>query len=167
MHVIHATVDDPTNYGRERGMRQRVAINRDTDVLETEYCCRRISDSGYRTGRTYQRVMRRNTSPSGSGQWLPGDKVDASRAKEAAIAAHFDAARAKVELAREVCMHIGVQGELLLKVVLVDGHPFCKAAEMIYRMSGKRAASHCAWQFRKHCEYLAEKLPWMTQESFA
>lgn len=167
MHIVHATVDDPTDYGRERAMRQRVAINRNTDALETEYCARRLSDSGYRAARTYQRVMRRNTSPSGSGQWLPGDKVDASRAKEAAIAAHFDAARAKIELSDEVRGHIGGVGELLLRVVLVDGHSFCAAATMIYRMTGKRASSHCAWQFRKHCEYLAEKMQWLTQESFA
>jgi hypothetical protein len=168
INVIHAKVDNPTEYGRRHLELQKVAINRETDALENEYAAGRISADGYRVGRTYQEIMRRGTSPSGTGQWLQGDRVDAARAKEAQIIAHLDSARAKVRLMEQVRSVIGWQGELLMRVVLVDGRTFGEGAEIVYRMiNDKRNASHCAWQFRKDCEYLADKCPWLTQESFA
>jgi hypothetical protein len=167
LQLVYGAVDDLSAYGRERALRQRVMINISVDSLEIEYHAKRLSAEGYRAARTYQHIMQRNTSPSGPGQWLAGDKVDASCAKEMALIAHLDAARAKIKLTDEVVNYVGEQGESLLRAILVDRHNFSSAATLLYRRCGKRAASHCAWLFRSHCEFLALKAPWLTQNSFA
>lgn len=162
LEIVHAVVDDPSP--TFRGEQQRVAINKRTDALEMEYSYGRLSESGYRAGRVYQSVLELSSgSPTGGGQWMEGDRVDAAIAHEVAILYGIDRARLAVDMLTDTAKIVGLLGQRVLELVLVKRLTLEQVSERIARRRDKLARSFYAETFRQSLEALAEY--WSSKKS--
>jgi hypothetical protein len=153
--IVHGIADDPNP--TFRGERQRVAVNRRTDALESEYSYGRLSEGAYRAGRIYQSVLEcASGSPSGGGQWMEGDRVDVVIAHELAILRGIDRADAVVVMLDDTCRVVGKLGQRVLALVLVDRLTLEQVAERVANRKDKLARSFYAETFRQSLEALAD-----------
>ena len=152
-HVRHGVVPDPNP--SLRGKRQRAAINVKTDALEREYASGRISEAAYQAARTYQSVLERSRRPlSAGGQWSGGERVDHVVCHDTAILDRIDSAGAAVEMLRDTAPAIGMLGQRVLELVLVDELTLTTIATRM-RGEGKQHVIYFSTLFRDSCEALA------------
>ena len=153
--VKHGVVDDPNP--SLRGRRQRAAINIKTDALESEYARGRISEAGYWAGRTYKAVLERSRRPlSGGGAWNPGNRVDQVISHEIAILERIANADDAVGMLNETSRVLGILGQRILELVLVDELTITAAAKRIRGRDDRQTVIYWSQRFRESCELLAE-----------
>ena len=153
--IKHGAVDDPNP--AFRGKRQRVAINACTDVLEHEYSRGRISEAGYLAARSYQLVLEKSAGkPSGGGQWVEGDRVDAAAAHEVAIVRSLDSARAATDMVFNALPVVGLLGAKVMRMALVERLTIVQIADELDGRSERMQVIFYAETFRRACEALAD-----------
>ena len=153
--VKHGVVDDPNP--SLRGRRQRAAINIKTDALESEYARGRISEAGYWAGRTYKAVLERSRRPlSSGGAWNPGNRVDQVISHEIAILERIANADDAVGMLNETSRVLGILGQRILELVLVDELTITAAAKRIRNRDDRQTVIYWSQRFRESCELLAE-----------
>jgi hypothetical protein len=153
--IRHGVVPDPNI--ALRGKRQRVAINIQTDALENEHARHRISDAAYWAARTWAAVMERSRpSVSGAGAWNPGNRVDMVLSHELAVLNRIARAADAVAVCRDVRPAIGLSGEAILTLVLLEGLALRAAAARLSGKSGTSEVFFWSETFRRSCEALAD-----------
>ena len=154
VNIAHAIVDDPNP--ALRGRKQRVAVNRMTDGLEHEYSRGRISDAGYWAARTYGLVLERSRGTIGGASWSTGDKVDQVVNHEHKILSGIAKAQDAVAMIRDTAPAIGMTGQRILELVLVEGMTLTAAADRLDGRGDRQAVIFWSQTFRRSCELLAE-----------
>lgn len=125
LHIVHAAVTDPNpgapkKDGKTR--RQRVAVNRSTDVLENVYARRRLSEGAYQAGRLYQRILEVSRGRrSGKSIFDPDNRGNPIDGHEHAILTALQNAEKAVALLNDVRQIIGLWAEHVLTRILGDG----------------------------------------------
>ena len=153
--IAHGVVDDPNP--SLRGRRQKAAINIKTDALEFEYARGRISEAGYWAGRTYKAVLERSRTPlSGGGAWNAGDRVDQVISHEIKILDRIARAQDAATMIRDTAPVVGMLGQRILELVLVDELTIAAAAKRIKGRDDRQTVIFWAEQFRSSCELLAD-----------
>ncbi len=153
--VKHGVVDDPNP--TLRGRRQRAAINIKTDALESEYARGRISEAGYWAARTYKAVLERSRRPlSAGGAWNPGNRVDQVISHETAVLDRIGNAEDAVKMLNETSRVLGMLGQRILELVLVDEMTITAAAKRIRGRDDRQTVIYWSNRFRESCELLAE-----------
>ncbi len=154
VHIAHAIVDDPNP--ALRGRKQRVAINRMTDGLEHEHSRGRISDAGYWAARTYGLVLERSRGTVGGASWIGSDRVDQVVSHELKILNGIARAQDAVAMIRDTAPAIGMIGQRILELVLVEGLTLTAAADRLDGRGDRQAVIFWSQTFRRSCELLAD-----------
>lgn len=154
--IAHGSVPDPNP--TFKGQKQRVMVNRKTDALELEYSYKRISESAYLAGRTYQSVLERSRPPAtGTGQFRQGDRVDCVIAAELKMLNRITSAQDAVAMLDNSARVVGQIGGRVLELALYDGMMLPEIAVMLsQRPPDRRVKDAYAVVFRLTLEHLAD-----------
>ena len=146
-----AAVTDPHNPKR----RQRVAVNRLTDLLEAEYAHHRISDDAYKYGRLLQNVFEKGAGVTGrsSSSFEPQSGGDKSAALQNMIAAKIEDAFYARDTFEDLVRDVGKIGAHFLRRLLTGESSFVKEAGAL---ASARQVAFQASRFRFYLEQLAE-----------
>ena len=146
-----AGVTDPNNPKK----RQKVAVNRLVDVLETEYSHRRISDAAYKYGRELQKVFERGVGVPGRStpSYEPVTTGDRSAALQNMIAAKVEDALHARDIFDDLIKDVGRLGAHFLRRILTGESTFAKEAGAL---ASARQIGVQAGRFRWYLEQLAE-----------
>ncbi len=154
--IEHGYVEDPNP--ALKGKKQKAAINTRTDALESEYAHGRLSEEAYRAGRIYQRVLELSGGkPTGGGQWMQGDRVDAASAHEVAIWRSIDTARKAHEMIFALLPVIGILAANVLRMTLLDRLTIAEVAEKYEKVSTRWTVSFYAETFRRALQLVADE----------
>lgn len=126
-------------------------VNIERDVLAQERKAGRISEAAYKRGQAIQETLERGR-PSGSGQWLEGDRVDAVAAHEHAIACNVDDANAALALRYHIRATIGRRMADVLCLVLGHGLNLEQTARAMRHGATARQRHYIAQLFRDALE---------------
>jgi hypothetical protein len=145
-----AGVTDPNNPKK----RQRVAVNRLTDLLEMEYAQGRISDDAYKFGRQLQGVFEKGAGVTGrsSSSFEPQSGGDKSAALQNMIAAKIEDAFTARDVFEELQRDVGRLGAHFLRRLLTGESSFAKEAGAL---ASVRQIGVQAGRFRFYLEQLA------------
>ena len=145
-----AGVTDPNNPKR----RQKVAVNRLTDLLEAEYAHGRISDDAYKYGRLLQVVFEKGAGVTGrsSSSFEPQSGGDKSAALQNMIAAKIEDAFEARDTMHELEKDVGALGARFLRRLLTGESSFSKEAGALATV---RQIGFQAGRFRFYLEQLA------------
>ena len=154
--IAHGSVADPNP--TFRGQKQRVMVNSKTDALEWEYKNRRISESAYIAGRTYQGVLERSRPPaSGAGQFRQGDRVDCIIAAELKMLNRITSAQDAVVMLDNSARVVGMLGGRILELALYNQKTIADIAVILSnRPPDRRVKDAYAVLFRTTLENLAD-----------
>ncbi len=154
--IEHGYVDDPNP--ALKGKKQKAAINTRTDALETEYARGRLSDEAYRAGRIYQRVLELSGGkPTGGGQWMQGDRVDAASAHEIAIWRSLDTARKAHEMIFSLLPVIGILAANVLRMILLDRLTITEVTSRCEGSTERMQVVFYAETFRRSLQIVADE----------
>jgi hypothetical protein len=167
VEVVHASAPEPDAFLAAQGRRQRVAVNRKTDVLEFEHACGRISVAAYEAGRAYQAVLERmagvKIAPEFSG-------VRHSASPDSQMIGALMAAEAVEALMAATIPITGMWGGAILRLALGERMGFAQiaqamAARIVYLGCGpgqvdRHAIARVADRFRGDLEALGSDWKW-------
>jgi len=151
VETVIAAVDDPTNLGREKLAKQKVAVNRQTDMLEYERSRSRISENAYLAGRLYIEICERAATRVAG---LPLERTHGAGNRDLAMVHKIDRTREVVAMQCGVRSTIGKDGAYILRLVLQDGLTFEQIASAA-RVKKRRRVSIVARMFREGLESLS------------
>jgi hypothetical protein len=146
-----AGVTDPNNPKR----RQKVAVNRLTDILEAEYAHGRIGDDAYKYGRELQGVFEKGAGVTGrsSSSFEPQSGGDRSAALQNMIAAKIEDAFCARDTMEDLERDVGRLGARFLRRLLTGESSFAREAG---QLASERQIAFQASRFRFYLAQLAE-----------
>jgi hypothetical protein len=152
IEIVTAAIEDPNP--TLKGKRQRVAINRLTDVLEREYSCHRISTAAYNAGRAYQAVAEAARGLGSTGSSFEPSSGAGDR--ELAFARRIDCVALFVAWNENIRMTVGAWSALIIDGAILDGLTLSEIARHA-GYSSQWARSRVADDFRQSLETLARE----------
>jgi hypothetical protein len=138
----------------ERGKFAALPVNRLVDLLEMEHSRDLIDIAAYAAGRRVQGIFEKRRGPGGS-NWLGGDRVDATMAKEIATVNALEVANQINALRGELVRRLGQFDAQIVEWVIGDGKSYKGVAALTGPLSDRRVF-YVAQRFRDALGQLAD-----------